>query len=40
MDGSKKLISYMINYLKPLYEIDGNGLPRIAPKVPDENIGV
>jgi hypothetical protein len=30
----------MINYLKPLYEVNGNGLPRIAPKVPDENITV
>jgi hypothetical protein len=34
------LISYVINYLKPLYEVNGNRLPRVAPKVPNENIGV
>jgi hypothetical protein len=30
----------MINYLKTLYEVNGNGLPRVAPKVPHKNIGV
>jgi hypothetical protein len=30
----------MINYLESLYEVNGNGLPRIAAKVPDKNIGV
>jgi hypothetical protein len=34
------LISYVINYLETFHEVDGNGLPRVAPKVPDENIGV
>jgi hypothetical protein len=34
------LISYSTTYLEPLYEIDGDGLSRVAPKVPDENIGI
>jgi hypothetical protein len=30
----------MIDYLKVLYEVNSNGLPWVAPKVPDKNIGV
>ena len=30
----------MIDYLKVFYEVNSNGLPRAASKVPDENIGV
>jgi hypothetical protein len=30
----------MINYLKPLYEVNGDRLPSVAPKISDENIGV
>jgi hypothetical protein len=34
------LISYSTTYLESLYEVDGDGLSRVAPKVPDKNIGI
>ena len=40
MDVSKYLINYSATYLEPLYEVDGDGLSGVAPKVPDENIGI
>jgi len=33
-------MSYSTIYLKPLYKVNGNGLSRVTPKVPDENIGI
>jgi hypothetical protein len=37
---SKQLISYSTTYLEPFYELDGEGLSRVTPKVPDKNIGI
>jgi len=34
------LISYSTTYLESIYEVGGDGLSRVAPKVPDENIGI
>lgn len=34
------LISYSTTYLESLYEVDGDGLSRVTPKVPHENIGI
>lgn len=40
MDVTKYLITDSITYLEPLYEVGGDGLTWVAPKVPDENIGI
>ena len=34
------MISYSTTYLESIYEVGGDGLSRVAPKVPDENIGI